>query len=457
LKKAGAETLVQTSRLEKTPVESFSLLENTVAAGIQVNASECPKETAQKPAQCWHTESMINRGYKFRLYATDEQEVLFGQYAGVCRLVYNLAWEQRRDWWRQYRDATGFSISYPSQARELTELRAEFDWIAAVPCAAQQQALRDLDKAFQNFFAGRADYPTPRRRGINDSFRFSGRDCPWRKLNAKWAVVRLQKIGEVKFRLTRDIPGTIKNVTITSDALGWHVVFSAEVEHAAPENFGPAVGIDRGVIHTVALSDGRFMDMPRERLKLLDRRARKQARKLSRCKRGSNRRAVARKLLAHTKAKAARLRLQWNHERTTEIADSYGVVVIEALKTSNMTASAKGTIEEPGKNVRQKAGLNRAILENGWYQFETLLTYKIAERGGEIRKVNPAFTSQTCHACGTIDKTSRESQAVFNCGHCGHAANADTNAARNILKAGTQPAPRIAIRRPTKRELKRAV
>lgn len=398
---------------------------------------------------------MINRGYKFRLYATDEQEALFGQFAGVCRLVYNLGLEQRRDWWRQYRDNTGVNISVVSQCRELTELRAEFDWIWAVSVDCEQCALRDLDRAFQNFFAGRADYPTPRKRGINNSFRFNGRECPWRELNAKWAVVRLPKIGEVRFRLTRAIPGTVKNVTITGDALGWHVVFSCEIDHATPQNFGPTVGIDRGVIHAVALSDGTFCDMPRERLKLLDRRARKQAKKLSRCKRGSNRRSAAGKLLTRTKAKAARIRLHWNHERTTEVADSYGVVVIEALKTRNMTASAKGTVEEPGRNVRQKAGLNRAILENGWYQFETLLAYKIAERGGELRKVNPAYTSQTCHECGTIDKTSRESQAAFNCGHCGHAANADTNAARNILKAGTQPAPRIAVRQPMKRKLKR--
>lgn len=398
---------------------------------------------------------MLNRGYRFRLYPTDEQEVLFGQFAGTCRFVYNLALEQRCDWWRLFKANTGFSISFSSQCRELTLLRAEVDWIAAVSIIPQQQALRDLEKAYQNFFAGRADYPSPRKRGVNDSFRFNGRDCPVRKLNAKWAAVRLPKIGEVKFRLTRAIPGTVKNVTVALDALGWHVVFGTEIEHEALENFGPAVGIDRGVVHTLALSDGRFMDMPRERLKLLDRRARKQAKKLSRCKRGSNRRNAARTVLARTKAKAARLRLHWNHERTTEIAATHGVVVIEALKTRNMTASASGTIAEPGSKVRQKAGLNRAILENGWYQLEVLLSYKLAERGAELRKVNPAYTSQQCSCCGTIDPKSRESQSVFNCGHCGHTAHADVNAARNVLKAGTQPAQRNAVGRPTKRKLKR--
>lgn len=398
---------------------------------------------------------MINRGYRFRLYATVEQEELFGQFAGVCRFVYNIALEQRRDWWRNYRKTTGTNISFASQCRELTDLRAEFEWIAAVPCAPQQQALRDLDKAYQDFFAGRTDYPSPRKKGVNDSFRFNGRNCAWRKLNAKWAAVRLPKFGEVKFRLTQNILGTVKSVTVTLDTLGWHVVFSTEVEHEAPKNFGPAVGIDRGVIHTLALSDGRFMDMPKEQLKLLDRRARKHQKRLSRCNHGSNRRSVARKLLARTKAKAARLRLHWNHERTTEIAAAHGVVVIESLKTRNMTASAKGTVEEHGRNVRQKAGLNRAILENGWYQFEALLSYKIAERGGVLHKVNSAYTSLCCSSCGTIDKASRESQARFKCGHCGHSANADTNAARNILKAGTQPAQRVVTRRPTKRELKR--
>ncbi|WP_451988265.1 RNA-guided endonuclease InsQ/TnpB family protein [Azospirillum endophyticum] len=243
---------------------------------------------------------MLKRGYKFRLYSTSEQEILFGQYAGVCRLVYNLGLEQRRDWWRLFKANTGHSISYASQCRELTLLRAELEWVAAVSIIPQQQALRDLDKAFGDFFGGRADYPTPRKRGVNDSFRFSGRDCQWRKLNNKWAVVTLPKIGEVKFRLTRGIPGTIKTVTLIADALGWHVVFSTEFEHAAEQNFKPAVGIDRGVVHTVALSDGRFMDMPRERLNVLDRRARKQARKLAKCKHGSNRRTVAKALLAQT-------------------------------------------------------------------------------------------------------------------------------------------------------------
>ena len=125
----------------------------------------------------------INRGYRFKLRPTEEQAKALFQHVGVCRLVYNLALEQRRDHHRQFRAATGKHISYVSQAAELTALRAEFDWIRAVTQTAQQQALRDLDRAYQNFFSGIAAYPTPRKKGLNDSFRLQGREVAFRRLN----------------------------------------------------------------------------------------------------------------------------------------------------------------------------------------------------------------------------------------------------------------------------------
>ena len=382
---------------------------------------------------------MIVRGLKYKLAPTAPQEASFQQFSGVCRVIYNAALFQREHFWRQYQRNTGKHISYVSQAKELTQLRAEFDWIAAVSQTCQQQALRDLDKAYQNFFAGRTGYPTPRRKGRNDSFRFQGRECTVNRLNRNWASVCLPKIGPVRFRLTRPVAGKVKNVTISHDSLGWHVSFACEIEHKAVPTSLPPVGIDRGVANAIALSTGDMPEFPIETIKMLDRRCRNTQKAMARRKRGSTHHAVMRRRGAALKAKAARIRRHWNHVQTRRIARCFGIVCLEDLRISNMTASARGTIAEPGKKVRQKAGLNRSILEHGWHQFEVFLTYKLTAAGGEIRLVNPRNTSRRCSVCHTVDARNRKSQALFQCVACGHKAHADVNAAVNILHAKEAP------------------
>lgn len=393
---------------------------------------------------------MINRGFRYKLAPTAEQEILFRQFSGVCRLVYNLALEQRQTWGRAHR------IGYVQQAADLTRLRAEYDWIAAVSQTCQQQALRDLDKAFANFFAKRGGYPTPRKKGFNDAFRFMGREVQIERVNRNWGRVRLPKIGWVRFRWTRAVEGRLFNATVSPDPLGWHISFACEIDQVAPDNIMLSVGIDRGVAHTLALSNGTFADMPMKSLRLLDRRVRKHSRALARCKRGSNRRTKVRADLAATKAKAARVRKHFNHVQSGRIAKAFGTVVIEELRTANMTRSARGSVEKPGRNVRAKAGLNRAILEQGWHQFATFLSYKLEANGGFLVSVPAAYTSQTCSGCGSISRYHRKSQAVFECSDCGCSANADHNAALNILRAGTRPAVREPVAAPSIRESRRA-
>lgn len=376
------------------------------------------------------------RGLRYRLSPTKGQESQFWQFAGVTRLVYNLAFEQRRDHWRAYHRLHGRSLGYVAQARELTALRAQFDWIAAVSQTCQQQALRDLDHAFANFFAGRASYPSPRRKGSNDAFRFQGREVQNRRLNRKWSAVRLPKIGWVKYRDTRPLRGRIRNVTVSLNTLGWRVAFCCEIDHITPDNDLPAVGIDRGVANTIALSTGEMMSVPAS-LDAVDRRYRIAQRALARKKRGSNRRRKQLRRCAKLSAARARIRRDWQHKVTTDIAQRFGAVILENLSVGSMTASAKGTIEAPGRNVRAKSGLNRSILNQGWYAFETMLAYKLDERGGRLAKVPAAYTSQTCSDCGAIDAQSRESQAVFACVSCGFRSHADHNAAINILRRNT--------------------
>src|SRR5215207_1836532 len=370
---------------------------------------------------------MIARGFRFKLCPTAEQDALFRQFAGVCRLVYNLALEQRATWGRRHR------LGYVQQAAELTRLRAEFDWIRAVYVSCEQQALRDLDRAFVNFFAGRARYPTPRKKGVNDTFRFPGREVETRRLNAKWSAVRLPKIGWVKFRDTRPIRGAVQNATIAGGADGWHISFACEIEHEAPQNVRPAVGIDRGVATTLALSTGEMVSVPVS-LDWIEAAKRRAQRVLSRRKRGSRRYSRQRRRVARLQARARRIRLDFHHRAALDIAQRFSVAVLEDLRIKNMTASASGTVAEPGRRVRQKAGLNRAILNQGWGAFDLILTYKMEERGGRVVKTGPAFTSQTCSACGTADVRSRKNQASFECVACGHRDNADSNAAKNILR-----------------------
>lgn len=394
------------------------------------------------------------RGYKFRLKPSDEQASRLAQQAGACRFVYNLALEQRRDHWRP-----GRRFSAAQQCKELSQLRAEVEWLADVHGHALIQALRDLDRAFINFFDGRAAYPTPRVRGMHDSFRVpQDKNCiRVRRLNANWSAVKLPKLGWIKYRSHRKIEGEICNATVSRKGDLWWVSIQTEREIEVHPSALPPVGIDRGVAVLAALSTGELIE-PGSAMVKHSRRLKNAQRCLSRRRKGSNRwkRQKARVNRIHTKV--ANTRKDQLHKVSLDIARRFGTVVIESLKTKNMTASAAGTIEEPGRNVAQKSGLNRAILDKGWYTFETMLAYKLEERGGTLIKVNPAFTSQTCPCCGHISPSNRKSQAEFECVACGHEENADIVGAKNVLRAGTRPqsAPSEPRKRSATRTIKRS-
>jgi len=152
-------------------------------------------------------------------------------------------------------------------------------------------------------------------------------------------------------------------------------------------------------------------------------------RRLARTRRGSNRRARVRLAIAKLKAREVDARKDWVEKTSTGLARRFDVIRVEDLHVKNMTRSARGTVAEPGRNVRQKSGLNRGILTSAW----GLLMRRLADKApGRVEKVCPAFTSQRCSACGHIAAGSRESQALFRCMACGYACNADVNAARNI-------------------------
>ncbi|MBP2307514.1 RNA-guided endonuclease InsQ/TnpB family protein [Azospirillum melinis] len=374
---------------------------------------------------------MIDRkAVLFRLYPTPEQAAQMAQIAGACRFVYNLALEQRRNWYRP-----GRKFNFASQCRELTQLRAEVAWLKTAPVHPLQQALRDLERAYQNWWADRARAPTPRRKNVNDSFRFPDPvSLAVERTGASSGRVKLPKLGWVRLRGWMALPGDIRNITVSRRAGHWFAAVQCEREGAEPVPSPlPPIGIDLGVAAFAALSDGTSI-APVNHGKAALKKLRKAQRALARKARGSANWRKAVRRVGKRQKRVADAHKDFLHKHSTAIAKNHGVVVVEALPVRAMSASAQGTVVEPGRRVRQKAGLNRAILDQGWGLFRTMLAYKLADRGGTLVEVPAAYTSQTCACCGHVDAANRPSQAVFVCGRCGHRANADTNAAINILR-----------------------
>ena len=252
----------------------------------------------------------------------------------------------------------------------------------------------------------------------------------WRPgLNRNWGQVRVPKAGWVRFRWSRDVPAHARSFRVTRDRAGrWHVAFAVIPAPVQGPGTGEVVGIDRGVAVSAALSTGEMLTVPglsaRERARL-----RRLERRLARAGRGSNRRGKARTAVARLMARERDRRRDWCEKTSTGVARRFDVIRVEDLNIRNMTRSAKGTAERPGRNVRAKAGLNRGISRSGW----GLLVRRLQDKApGRVQKVPAAYTSQRCSACGRVDGRSRESQARFRCTACGYAGNADVNAARNI-------------------------
>jgi putative transposase len=366
---------------------------------------------------------------RYRLLPTPVQQAVLGDHCGHARYVWNLAVEQHSHW----RSGRASAPGYLEQCRQLTQARATHPWLAAGSQTVQQQALRDFSQAMAAFFdpANPAGRPSWRKAGRHEGFRIVGRGRQWdvRRVSRKVGQVWVPKTGWVRFRWSRAVPSAAKSYRVTRDRAGrWHIAFAVIPEPVPAPGNGQAVGIDRGVAVSAALSTGEMLHAPalsaRERTRL-----RRLQRNLARAKRGSNRRGRVRHAIARLRARETDRRKDWAEKTSTDIARRFDLIRVEDLQIGNMTRSARGTRDDPGRNVGQKAGLNREILRSGW----GLLVRRLEQKApGRVEKIRPAFTSQRCSACGQVDRDSRESQAVFRCTACGFACHADVNAARNI-------------------------
>ncbi|WP_405649341.1 RNA-guided endonuclease InsQ/TnpB family protein [Streptomyces sp. NBC_00019] len=393
-------------------------------------------------------ETLVKRqfGHRARLALSPAGVVKTDDQAHAARTLWNLL----HAWWQMM----------PKQERTLAnadaairQAREDIGFLAVLPAQAAQAVLKTYFRAWKNCWDGRAAAPNfkGRFRTVMSVDIPQGRDLNIVRVHRRWGQVNIPKVGRVRFRWTKDLPvgkragadNRITGARLIKDVLGWHIAFRVQSLEPRPDpHQGPDVGIDVGVTVPIALSDGEtyehgewLTEKEQARLLHLEQSAARRKRHRKPGERTSRRLHRTYDQIAGLRAKAKRRALDWQHQTTTAIARTYGTVVVEALTITNMVKSAKGTVEEPGKNVARKSGLNRSISQEAWGRTVTMLTYKSAQLGGSLVKVPAPGTSRRCSACGVTTPGSRESQAVFVCKNpdCGWSGNADHNAARNVL------------------------
>lgn len=381
----------------------------------------------------------MRRTFKFLLRPTARQADALAAMLDDHRAMYNAALQERRDAYRM----CGVSIRYGDQSAQLKDVRrADPDGQGRWSFSSQQATLRRLNRAFDAFFRRvRAGQPPgfPRFKGAGW---FDTVEWPTDRDGCRWDSVigghrlYLQGVGHIRVHQHRAVLGTVKTVSVKREGRRWYVALSCDGVPAQPLHAtGRAVGIDVGVVSFLTTSDGEQVDNPRHlRASAESLAAGQQA--LSRCQRGSRRRREVRARVAAVHAKVRRQRLDHAHKIANRLVAHNDVICHEALRLSNMSRSARGTITAPGTRVAQKAGLNRSILDAGWGVFLSILTAKAESAGRELIAVDPRNTSRRCPSCGHTVAENRVTQAEFRCGRCGLEAHADLVGAVNVLRAG---------------------
>jgi len=375
----------------------------------------------------------IKKAYKFRLKPSETQHAQLEAYAGACRFLWNkvLALNLRRLENQQplmwYHEADYWSKHWKSSE--------EYGFLKAVPAHCLQQKLKDLSKAFKDAFDKNQPLkriPKFKKKGRSDSIRFPAPE----QIKLDNRRIQLPKLGWLGFHKSQSIEGDIRNVTLSKQAGLWYVAIQVEQEKVEPVHLATtSVGIDVGISHFASLSDGQQMGSLHP-YKHYQKKLAQAQKALSRKQRFSMNWKKQKARIQKIHRKIAQIRSDFLHKLSTQLSNSHAMIVLEALKITNMSKSAKGTLEAPGKQVNAKSGLNKSILDQGWGEFRRQLTYKLAWRGGLLVMVDPKYTSQRCSACGFTCAANRKDQSHFVCGKCGDEDHADINAAKNILAAG---------------------
>ncbi|MGA3200425.1 MAG: transposase [Halobacteriota archaeon] len=361
---------------------------------------------------------MLIKTFKYKLEPNRKQKVLLNSTLDVCRELYNMGLEQRKMQ----------RVGQFEQMRQVTALKSEFPEYKTVHAHVLQNVIKKLNRSFENFFrrckeGGKVGFPRFKGRDRYDSFQFNNTG-----FNLSGRHLQLSKIGNVKVRLSRELPkgAVIKTCTVKRSVSGWFATLIVETTSQPLPVSELEVGIDVGISHFAALSDGTFVPNPRfyENGQAELRRAQ---RKVSRRHKSSNRRRKAVILLRKVHERIANKRLDFLHKHSTTIVQKFGLIAIEDLNVAGMS----------------KGNLAKQILDASWSTWRRLLFYKAEWAGRTKVAVPPQYTSQECDECEFIHKDNRKSQAEFECIACGHKDNADTNSSKRILARARKQLGRI--------------
>lgn len=372
----------------------------------------------------------ILKAFKFELMPNGAQIRKIKQFCGCSRFVFNRALAYRNE---QYEADKSFKFSYNKIANLLPEWKRELTWLKDCHSQVLQQALKDLESSFKNFFAKRSDFPKFKRKGEKDSFRFP-QGCKLEQQNNR---IYLPKIGWVRYRNSRNVSGSLKNVTVRQKCGKWYISVQTEFEQKTPQPKGGEIGIDMGIVRFATLSNGEHFE-PINAFKNLKGKLVKLQKQFKHKTKFSKNWQKLKAKIAKLHHKISNIRKNYLHQISSQISQSHAIVYVEDLQVTNMSKSAKGDVEQHGKNVKQKSGLNRMILDQSWFEFRRQLDYKLLWNGGHLVAVPPQNTSRTCPCCGHTAKDNRQTQAVFECVECGYTENADVAGAINILRRGQE-------------------
>lgn len=352
---------------------------------------------------------MLILSYKYRLYPTQQQSTNIDfQLAEACKL-YNAALEHRMWCYRQH----GISISCFEQIKEIKFLRND-GVIDIYSYTMARLVIQKLDTTFKAFYK-RGGYPRFKTVKRYNTIEFKYGDG----LSVKNNRIKIKGVGEIKTNWHRELPSTIKTCKVSRKNGKYYAVFSCEVTPVELPKTGKSVGIDVGIESFATLSNGKQIANPRY-YENSQKKLRRLQRSVARKKKGSNRRRKAVQLLAKHHEKIDNQRTDFLHKISHKLVNENDIIAVEKLNTKGL---AKGILAKQVNDV-------------GWGIFFNMLSYKAESAGKELVEVNPAYTSQTCHKCGNIEKK-KLSDRWHNCAICGYSIHRDVNAAKNILGLAT--------------------